>query len=126
MLFVVQILLVLAVAVVSLVLIRGGSNAKHMAVRRIMVLLFALTAVFSIFFPSVLTSTAHLLGIGRGTDLVLYAFIVSFLVYMSTTHQRFRHMEASITKLARRVALDEAERPWEREPKAEPHAQRKG
>ncbi|WP_323958905.1 DUF2304 family protein [Arthrobacter sp. JZ12] len=113
MLFVVQILLVLAVAVVSLVLIRGGSNAKHMAVRRIMVLLFALTAVLSIFFPSLLTSTAHLLGIGRGTDLVLYAFIVSFLVYMSTTHQRFRHMEASITKLARRVALDEAERPWE-------------
>lgn len=113
MLFVVQILLVLAVAIVSLVLIRGGSNAKHMAVRRIMVLLFALTAALSIFFPSLLTSAAHLLGIGRGTDLVLYAFIVSFLVYMSTTHQRFRHTEASITKLARRVALDEAVRPWE-------------
>lgn len=126
MLFVVQILLVLAVAIVSLVLIRGGSNAKHMAVRRIMVLLFALTAALSIFFPSLLTSAAHLLGIGRGTDLVLYAFIVSFLVYMSTTHQRFRHMETSITKLARRVALDEAERPWEREPSVEPRVQRNG
>ena len=121
MLFIVQILLVLAVAIVSLVLIRGGSNAKHMAVRRIMVLLFALTAALSIFFPSLLSAAAHLLGIGRGTDLVLYAFIVSFLVYMSTTHQRFRHMEASITKLARRVALDEATRPWESRKSTDSH-----
>lgn len=111
MILIVQILLVLAVAFVSLILIRGGSNAKHMAVRRMMVLLFAITAAMSIFFPTLLSSAANLLGIGRGTDLVLYAFIVSFLVYMSTTHQRFRHMEASITKLARRVALDEAPSP---------------
>lgn len=114
MLIVVQLVLVLAVIVVSLVLIRGGSNAKHMAVRRIMVMVFAITAALSIFFPSLLTFAARSLGIGRGTDLVLYAFIVSFLVYMSTTHQRFRQTEASITKLARRVALDEAVRPWER------------
>lgn len=114
MLIVVQLVLVLAVVVVSLVLIRGGSNAKHMAVRRIMVMMFAITAALSIFFPSLLTFAARSLGIGRGTDLVLYAFIVSFLVYMSTTHQRFRQTEASITKLARRVALDEAVRPWER------------
>jgi hypothetical protein len=33
---------------------------------------------------------------------------------MSTTHQRFRSMETTLTKLARRIALDEAERPWER------------
>lgn len=120
MLFIVQISLVLAVVVVSLVLIRGGSNAKHMAVRRILVLLFAAVAVLSIFFPAVLTIAAQALGIGRGTDLVLYGFIVSFLVYMSTTHQRFRQMEDSITQLARRVALDEAARPWEG-PRAKNH-----
>lgn len=113
MIIVLQIVLVVVVILVSLVLIRGGSNAKHMAVRRIMVLLFAVAAVLSIFFPAILTRLAGMVGVGRGTDLMLYAFIVSFLVYMSTTHQRFRQMEGTVTKLSRRIALDEAERPWE-------------
>jgi hypothetical protein len=113
MIIVFQIVLVLVVLGVSLVLIRGGSNAKHMAIRRIMVLLFAVAAVLSIFFPTVLSRLADVVGVGRGTDLMLYAFIVSFLVYMSTTHQRFHSMEMTLTKLSRRIALDEAERPWE-------------
>lgn len=112
MIIVVQIVLVCVVLFVSLVLIRGGFNAKHMAVRRIMVVLFATIAVFSIFFPSILTYLAQAVGVGRGTDLVLYAFIVAFLVFMSTNHQRFRQTEAAITKLSRRIALDEAEQPW--------------
>lgn len=114
MLLVVQLVLVLVVVGFSLVLIRGGSNAKHMAIRRIMVLLFSIAAVLSIFFPTILTQVAAIVGVGRGTDLVLYALIVSFLVYMSTTHQRFRSMETTVTKLSRRIALDEAVRPWEK------------
>lgn len=91
----------------SLALMRGGSNARHLAIRRIMLVLFALVAAFSIFFPELLTRVAHLMGIGRGTDLVLYGLVVSFLVFMATTYQRFRHMEATLTKLSRRIALDE-------------------
>lgn len=113
MIIVLQLVLVLAVISFSVVLIRGGSNAKHMAVRRIMVLLFAVAAVLSIFFPQILTRMADFVGVGRGTDLMLYAFIASFLVYITTTHQRFRQLEGMLTKLSRRIALDEAERPWE-------------
>ncbi|MDQ0277070.1 hypothetical protein QO003_001373 [Arthrobacter silviterrae] len=105
---VVQIVLVLAVVVLSLALMRGGSNAQHLAIRRLMLILFALVAAFSIFFPTVLTHVARFLGIGRGTDLVLYGLIVTVLVFMATTYQRFRNMEASITRLSRRIALDEA------------------
>jgi small membrane protein len=118
MIIIVQVVLVLVVIFFSLMLVRGGSNAKHMAVRRIMVMLFAISAVLSIFFPTILSQLARLVGVGRGTDLMLYAFIVSFLVYMSTTHQRFRQTETTLTKLSRRIALDEAERPWERIPAA--------
>lgn len=109
----VQIVLVLAVILVSVALMRGGSNARHLAIRRIMLVLFACVAAFSVFFPTALTHLARLLGIGRGTDLVLYALIVSFLVFMATTYQRFRHLENTLTLLARRIALDEAPRSWE-------------
>ena len=124
MIIIVQIVLVIVVVIFSLVLVRGGSNAKHMAVRRIMVMLFAISAVMSIFFPTLLSQLARLVGVGRGVDLMLYAFIVSFLVYMSTTHQRFRQTETTLTKLSRRIALDEAERPWEYEPAAEAPGER--
>ncbi|MDP9692721.1 UNVERIFIED_ORG: hypothetical protein J2X79_000250 [Arthrobacter globiformis] len=109
---VVQVVLVLSVVLVSLALMRGGSNARHLAIRRIMLVLFACVAAFSVFFPEMLTQVARFFGIGRGTDLVLYALIVSFLVFMATTYQRFRHLETTFTKLARRIALDEAEKPW--------------
>ncbi|AJT41409.1 DUF2304 domain-containing protein [Psychromicrobium lacuslunae] len=111
----VQIVLVVAVVLGSLVLMRGGSNARHLAVRRIMVMLFALLAAFSIFFPEMLTGLARFFGIGRGTDLVLYALVVSFLVFMATTYQRFRQMESTMTKLSRRIALDEAPLPTDQD-----------
>jgi hypothetical protein len=108
---IVQVALVVAVIIVSLALMRGGSNARHLAIRRIMLVLFACLAALSIFFPELLTRVARLLGIGRGTDLVLYGLIVSFLVFMATTYQRFRHMESTLTKLSRRIALDETPPP---------------
>ena len=113
---IVQVALVLAVIIVSLALMRGGSNARHLAIRRIMLVLFACVAAFSIFFPELLTRVARLLGIGRGTDLVLYGLIVSFMVFMATTYQRFRHMESTLTKLSRRIALDETPPPVKEEP----------
>lgn len=111
MLIIVQIFLVLAVILVSVALMRGGSNARHLAIRRIMLLIFAFAAVMSIFFPELLSRLANALGVGRGTDLVLYATIVSFFVFMATTYQRFRHAETSLTKLSRRIAIDEAASP---------------
>lgn len=108
---VVQLVLVIAVVLVSLALMRGGSNARHLAIRRIMLVLFSCVAVLSIFVPELLTWVARMLGIGRGTDLVLYGLIVSFLVFMATTYQRFRQMESMMTKLSRRIALDEVAAP---------------
>jgi hypothetical protein len=112
---IVQIVLVLAVIVVSLALMRGGSNARHLAIRRIMLVIFACVAALSIFFPELLTMLARSLGIGRGTDLVLYGLVVSFMVFMATTYQRFRHMETTLTQLSRRIAIDETPRPWLKE-----------
>jgi len=111
MLLIVQIVLVLAVILVSLALMRGGSNARHLAIRRVLLMVFAVAAALSIFFPAMLTRVAAFLGVGRGTDLVLYGTIVCFFVFMSTTYQRFRVMETTLTKLSRRIALDEAEKP---------------
>ncbi|MFD1214282.1 DUF2304 domain-containing protein [Arthrobacter sp. GCM10027362] len=111
MIIIVQLLLFLAVVIGTLALMRGAGNARHTAVRRILLMLFAVVAALSVFFPAMLTWFANRLGIGRGTDLVLYALIVFFMIYMATSFQRTRQLEARITKLARRIALDEAPNP---------------
>ena len=41
---------------------RGGSNARHLAIRRIMLVIFAVVAALSIFFPELLTMLARSLG----------------------------------------------------------------
>lgn len=110
---IIQIVLIVSVILISLALMRGGSNARHLAIRRLILGIFAILSVLSIFFPNLLTKVAGWFGIGRGTDLVLYGMVVILLIFMATTYQRYRSMEISLTKLARRIAIDETPKPWE-------------
>ena len=64
----------------------------------------------SILVPDVWNRIAGLVGVGRGTDMVLYALVVAFLSFTVTTYLRFREFELRYTRLARRQALDEAAR----------------
>jgi hypothetical protein len=106
----VQILLIAAVLLVAVRLFRSR-DARTQAVRRIGLLLLAAFAVWSILFPSVWNQMARAIGVGRGTDMVLYALVVAFLSFTLTTFLRFREFEIRYTKLARRLALDEVTKP---------------
>jgi hypothetical protein len=86
----------------------SGSGARTQAVRRLSLLVFGAFAVWSILSPSVWTSLAHLVGIGRGTDLILYGLVIAFFSFVVTSFRRFREAEIRYTKLARRIAIDEA------------------
>ena len=103
----IQILLIAVVIVVVARLFRSR-GARAQAIRRLGLVLFAAFAVVSILFPEVWNRIAHLVGVGRGTDMVLYALVVAFLSFTVTTYLRFRELETRYTKLARRLALDEA------------------
>lgn len=103
----IQVLLIAVVLAVAARLFRSR-GARSQAVRRLGLLLFAAGAVVSILFPNVWNKLASVAGVGRGTDMVLYALVVAFLSFTVTTYLRFRDLETRYTKLARRLALDEA------------------
>jgi len=106
----IQVILIALVLAVVVRLFRSR-GARAQAIRRVGLILFAVFAIVSILFPSVWNSIAVLVGVGRGTDMVLYALVVAFLSSTVTTYLRFRDLETAYTRLARRIALDEARQP---------------
>lgn len=106
----IQVLLIIVVLLVAARLFRSR-GARSQAVRRLGLILFAGFAVVSILFPNSWNRIAAVAGVGRGTDMVLYALVVAFLSFTVTTYLRFRDLETRYTKLARRLALDEVRRP---------------
>lgn len=103
----IQVLLIIVVILVVARLFRSR-GARAQAIRRIGIMLFGAFAVVSILFPDVWNRIAQVVGVGRGTDMVLYALVVAFLSFTVTTYLRFRDLETSYTRLARRIALSEA------------------
>lgn len=104
----IQIILLVAIAVITVLLTRSTAGARHQAVRRLMLVGFVILAVLSVLFPSWLTWLARLLGVGRGADLLLYALVIAFLSSLATTYRTTALLNRRITVLARKVALAEA------------------
>jgi hypothetical protein len=99
-----QIVAVAAIAVAAFFTVRG-KGARHQAIRRILMLAFIVAAASSVFFPQIWTSAANFVGIGRGTDLLLYFLVLTFIGFVASTYRRFRQVDAEVTELARRMAL---------------------
>jgi small membrane protein len=105
----IQVLLVVAIGVVTVLLTRSTANARHQAIRRLLLVGFVVVAVLSVIFPEWLTYLANALGVGRGTDLLLYALVIAFVSYIATSHRRSALLERKLTVLTRELSLAEAE-----------------
>jgi hypothetical protein len=103
-----QILLILAMVAIAIFLLRATPSPRHLAIRRVLVLLVLAAAVVVVVWPGTLTWLAHLVGIGRGSDLLFYAAIVAGLFYISVDYKRSLEAERATTRLARQLTLAEA------------------
>ena len=101
----IKILLVIAVAAVSVALTRATGGARHQAVRRILLALFVVAAGVAVLWPPLLTKVANLVGVGRGADLLLYALVIAFLTYISTSYRRTSQLSRDLTTMARELTL---------------------
>ncbi|WP_461474668.1 DUF2304 family protein [Microbacterium sp. HJ5] len=105
----IQILLIAAVLVIGFILIRRPQSDSHQALQRIGLLAFIAIAVLSVLFPQWLSWLANLLGVGRGTDLILYALVIIFLGTTLAQYRRISALQRKITVIARRLAIVDAE-----------------
>jgi hypothetical protein len=105
----IQIVLILAVLTVLLVFVRSSHAPYVQASKRVGLVLFAIANIYAVMRPNDLSVIAHFLGVGRGTDLVLYTLVVAFMAGMFSMYQRFRVVDRRYTELARTIAIREAE-----------------
>src|ERR1700712_1092454 len=102
----IKIILLVGIALVAAMLLRRA-GARHQAIRRLALVAFGAFAVTSVIFPDIWNAMAKVVGVARGSDLLLYGTILVLLGYIATSYIRFRELETRFTKLARRIALDE-------------------
>lgn len=100
--------LITVFALLGLVILLPRRGARGIAIRRLTLVLVVVSAVIAVIFPSLTNAVASVLGVGRGTDLLLYGLIVVFLGFAVTSSAHNRRLDRQITDLARQIALTEA------------------
>lgn len=70
-----------------------------------------IAAAIAIARPELTAIVARFLGIGRGTDLVLYVAILGMVFGFFAVYVRMRRIESDLTKVVRELAIRSAEPP---------------
>ena len=76
----IQILLILAVLGLLVLFVRSSGAVYVQASKRIALVLFAIANIYAVMRPNDLSVIAQAVGVGRGTDLVLYALVVALML----------------------------------------------
>lgn len=66
---------------------------------------------YFVLMPETATSIANLLGIGRGTDLIVYIWIIFTFGVLLNVHLKLRHQLNLVTQMARYIAIASAKIP---------------
>lgn len=92
-------------------LVRFLSNPHSSQVRawkKIAGILFTILAVVVIALPNSSNDVAHVLGVGRGADLLLYILTVAFIFLCVNLYMNDKRDQKRLVTLTRRVAMLEA------------------
>jgi hypothetical protein len=101
-------ILLCGLASAALLQFRAPANATTLAMRRALFCSVIAVGAGAVLFPSAVTAVANSVGVVRGTDLVLYLFVVLFLLTSVSYSRRLYELEEKYVLLARHIALDQA------------------
>ncbi|HET7637986.1 MAG TPA: DUF2304 domain-containing protein [Ktedonobacteraceae bacterium] len=102
--------LILIVAFLALIVrFMGNPNSHQMkAWQKILGLFFCMVAIYVVLLPEQSNRIAHLVGVGRGADLLLYLLTLAFIYVVFNGYVRTRHEQRRMVMLARKLAIIEA------------------
>jgi small membrane protein len=98
----------LLTAFLTLVLVYAWSAHRTVPIIGLLAGGAALAGLYFVWLPEHATALAAFAGIGRGSDLIVYTWVVISLLIMLNLHIKLRLHLDMITRLARAVAIDRA------------------
>lgn len=96
----------LAAVVLSL---RARASLRGQARRKVLAVLTVAFGIIAVAFPDTVQELANIVGVTRGTDLLLYVLALVIIYLVGSTSVRFREQETRVVALCRQVALAEAQ-----------------
>ncbi|MGI5925229.1 MAG: DUF2304 domain-containing protein [Lentisphaerae bacterium] len=96
---------------IGLSLILAVAVLKNQLLGRLFFICQFMIGIVFVLAPDLTSRLARLLGIGRGTDLILYLFIVFCYLGGLSILAKFRRLERNQTLLVRKLALASAQSP---------------
>lgn len=106
----IQIILITLLLAIGFNFITFRNRSRIKAIKKILLLLTIPSAVFVVLFPSTSTDLAHLLGVGRGADLLLYGLTVIVIFQIFDSYVKNKEEQKRIAVLVRKIAIIEAEK----------------
>ena len=101
---IIKVVLIAGIALAAALMMRGPAH-RQLALRRMFGISIAAVGVAAVAWPDLTTRAANLVGVGRGTDLVLYLAVLAFSFLSMALYQRIARLESNITQLTRELAL---------------------
>lgn len=88
---------------------RGSSRSN--AFKKVLLIGFVIIAIVAVIHPDSLTALANMVGVGRGTDLLVYALAQMMAFQLFNNYAKDKHNQKQVTHLARHIAILEASTP---------------
>lgn len=101
---IVRFLLLGALAIAVFWVVRSPHSHRRQAIVRVGVLAVAATWTVAVLRPDSVTTLANAIGVGRGTDLLLYLLVVIFTFVTVGLYRRVRDLGDQIADLTRAQA----------------------
>ena len=96
-----QIILLITLTILIIYVIKS----KSVLIERLLSISLLMGALFLSIFPAFATTIANFFGIGRGTDLILYIFILFVFYRFSIFSARFQRIDHKLTEIVREIAI---------------------
>lgn len=103
---IIKIILIAAAIAIGVLVLRERVSGQHVLLRRAIGLVVVALAIVAVLWPMLTTYVANALGVGRGTDLVLYVLVVVFVFNAVAMTQRIHGLEQTVAVLVRELAID--------------------
>lgn len=105
---IIKIVLTVSSTIIFLWAFRNRYRVELRAGARIFAFLLTALAIISILIPNVTQELADIVGVTRGTDLLLYVLVVVFAATSTGTYFRFREVDRTLASIVRANAIRDA------------------